>query len=51
MALDRIVEQPTESSPYVSLPEQAIMCPWPGLTLPHRVWTSVLQSRSGVEHP
>ena len=50
IAFDRIVEQPTESSP-TWVCKQARTCPWPGLTFAHRDWTSVVQSRSEVNKP
>ena len=50
MAFDRIVEQPTESSPTCDC-KQARTRPPPGLTPAHRDWTSVLQSRDVSNTP
>src|SRR5271155_477618 len=50
IAFDRIVEQPTESSPTWDC-KQARTRPPPGLTPAHRDWTSVVQSRSEVNKP
>src|SRR5271157_1901800 len=49
-AFDRIVEQPTESSPTCAC-RQAKMCPWPGATPAHKDLTSTAQSRSEVNKP
>src|ERR1700692_4296800 len=49
-AFDRIVEQPTESSPTWDC-KQARTRPPPGLTPAHRELTSVVQSRSEVNNP
>jgi hypothetical protein len=49
-ALDRMVEQPTESWPTWDC-KQASTRPPPGLTSAHRDWTSVVQSRSEVNNP
>src|SRR5271169_6027447 len=50
MAFDRIVEQPTESSPTWDC-KQARTRPPPGLTPAQRELTSVVQSRSEVNSP
>src|SRR5579863_8852197 len=50
MAFDRIVEQPTESSPTWDC-KQARTRPPPGWTPAHRELTSVVQSRSEVNKP
>ena len=50
MAFDRIVEQPTESSPTWDC-KQARMRPPPGLRPEQRDCTSVAQSRSEVNSP
>ena len=50
MAFDRMVEQPTESSPTCAC-KQARTRPPPGLTPAQRDWTSVLQSRSVSKIP
>src|SRR5262249_26065102 len=50
MAFDKIVEQPTESSPTWDC-KQARTRPPPGLTPAHKDWISVLQSRSLVNNP
>src|ERR1700722_11613 len=50
MAFDRIVEQPTESSPTWDC-KQARTRPPPGLTPAQRELTSVVQSRSEVNNP
>src|SRR6516162_8829378 len=52
MAFDRIVEQPTESSPAATCDcKQARTRPPPGLTPAHRDWISVAQSRCAVNNP
>src|SRR6516164_8554551 len=52
MAFDRIVEQPTESSPAATCCcKQARTRPPPGLTPAHRDWISVAQSRSVANSP
>src|SRR6516225_3264092 len=52
MAFDRIVEQPTESSPAATCCcKQARTRPPPGLTPAHRDWISVAQSRSVANNP
>src|SRR6516164_11180238 len=52
MAFDRIVEQPTESSPAATCCcKQARMRPPPALTPAHRDWISAVHSRCVANNP